>query len=345
MNKNNWFAIILAGGSGERLWPLSRALWPKQLLSFNGNSSLLQMTIDRVAPLIPKKHRLVITTAAQEPFVRKTVGATIQTILGEPSARNTAAAIAWACLSIEQQNPHGVALILSADHYIPDQDVFLRDLEKTATYAEQHNAIALLGIKPTTAATGYGYIEYDPKDTHTLHKVLKFREKPSQEKAEQYVTAGNFLWNTGMFCGKVSTFIQEFEKHAPHILAQVRAFMAGKGEYSDIEKISFDHAVMEKSNATCVLPATFKWSDVGNLDIFLTLQGKTQEASKNVFTLNAHNNLVDTTNKEKCIALIGVDDLCIVDTPDALLVAKRADVEKVKNILQQIRDAGKNEIL
>ncbi len=303
------------------------------------------MTIDRIAPMIPKERRLIITTAAQEPFVAQAVGTTIQTILGEPSARNTAAAIAWACLTLQQQNPRAVALILSADHYIPDQDVFLRDLQEAANYAEQHDTIALLGIKPTTAATGYGYIEYDPKDTHALHKVLKFHEKPSQEKATQYVSAGNFLWNTGMFCGKVSTFVQEFEKHAPHILARVKAFMAGRGSYSDIEKISFDHAVMEKSDATVVLPAAFKWSDVGNLDIFLTLQGKTQEASRNIFTLNAHNNLVDSAHKKKCVALIGVDDLCIVDTPDALLVAKRADVEKVKNILQQMRDAGKTEVL
>lgn len=344
MKNEHWYTIILAGGSGERLWPLSRQLLPKQLLPFNDNSSLLAMTLDRIAPLVAKERRWIITTGLQEPSITKAVGDKVETILAEPAARNTAPAIAWACLKLYQHDPDAVALFLSADHYIPDQHLFLSDIAKAAQHAQQNDAITLLGIKPTSAATGYGYIEYIHSDSQELHTVKNFHEKPSPEKANLYLAKNNMLWNTGIFCGTIRTFIKEFEIHAPELLAHVKHFMDGTIEYEAIEKISFDNAVMEKSNVTSVLPATFAWSDVGNLDVFLSLQDQTQEANKFVSTLDAHNNLVHSTS-QKHVALIGVDDLCVVETHDALLITKRADVEKVKTILQQIRSAEKTELL
>ncbi|MGE0009672.1 MAG: mannose-1-phosphate guanylyltransferase [Candidatus Babeliales bacterium] len=341
---SNFYAIILAGGSGERLWPLSRGLFPKQLLPWT-DSSLLALTLDRIAPLIPKEQRMIVTTSAQQHAIEQAVGTHVQTVLGEPAARNTAAAVAWACLTLSQKNPNAIAIILSADHYIPDQTLFLQDIKKAVAYAQEHNVIALLGIQPTHPATGYGYIEYAKNDAHALKKVTQFHEKPSLTVAQTYLNAGNFLWNTGMFCGKVSTFLDEFKKHAPGVLDHVQAFMQGTAPYEATPKISFDHAVMEKSNATVVLPASFEWKDVGNLDIFLSLQNKTQEQNKNVYALNAHNNLVNATDPKKIIALIGVDDLCIVNTKDALLIAKRSDVEEVKAIVQQLRVAGNTEVL
>lgn len=344
MQEKNWYCIVLAGGSGERLWPLSRGLYPKQLLPWGDNNTLLGLTLDRVASIIPQERRVIVTTALQKPHIEKAVGTKVHTILGEPSARNTAPAIAWACLTLAQENPDVVCLFLSADHYIPDTEMFLADIKTAAQYAESHDVIALLGIKPLNPATGYGYIEYNQSDTSSLKKVTQFHEKPTLSVAQSYLAAGNFLWNTGMFCGKVSTFIKEFERHAPNLLNAVKEFMNGKAAYDTIEKISFDHAVMEKSTATVVLPANFMWKDVGNLDIFLSLQNKTQTLNDQVFTLNSHNNLIDTT-KKKIIALIGVDDLCIIDTEDALLIAKRKDVEEVKGIVQQLRARDKTDIL
>lgn len=344
MNDKNWYALVLAGGSGQRMWPLSREDHPKQLLPFNGSSSLLKATLDRVAPLVAQQRRWVITTAHQEPYILQAVGDSVGHVLAEPAARNTAAAIAWACLCLEQQDPHAVALFLSADHYIPDQFVFLNDLSSAAQFAQEHNVIALLGAIPRSPATGYGYIEYDPQDTNALHPVLKFHEKPSLDKAVEYKNSDRMLWNTGMFCGTVRTFIQEFELHAPQIIAQVRAYMAGTLPYTSIDEISFDHAVMEKSRKTVVLPANFTWCDVGNLEIFLALQNKTQNINS-VFSVNSHNNLVHIDDAQKHVALIGVDDLCIIDTQDALLVAKRSEVDKVKLILDQINTADQTQLL
>ncbi len=343
MNSKNWYALILAGGKGERLWPLSREKRPKQLLPFHNGTSLLEDTIDRINPLIAKERIWIVTTKTLQQQVDKAVGHKVGKILAEPAPRNTGPALIWACMQLAEQNPDAVGIFLPADHFIKEQDLFVNTVKTAATYAQKHDCITLIGLKPDSPATGYGYIEFDKHNARDVYPIKKFHEKPSLKKAKEYVLADNMLWNSGMFCGKASTFIAECQQHAPKLYAQLEAYLNNKIAYKDIEKLSIDYAVMEKSKNICVLPATFSWSDVGNLDLFLSLQGKTQEADDSVYAINAHHNLVHSNHKP--IALIGVDNLCIVDTPDALLIAKRDDIEKVKLIVQQLRAAGKIETL
>jgi mannose-1-phosphate guanylyltransferase len=336
MNKKNWYIVILAGGKGERLWPLSTANTPKQILPFKEGKSLLQTTIQRALGLVPKEQLWIITSEQQKELITAHVQDSVGTILAEPAARNTAAAILYTCLTIHEQNPDAVIAFLPADHYIEHEQLFIHDLEKAVARAHMHNSIVLIGIKPTFGATGYGYIECAPSaDEHHFYPVISFHEKPSAEVAQQYCKKKNMLWNAGIFCANANIFIQEFMLHAPKIYVMVSSALHNPEAYKAVENISIDHAIMEKSKKTELLPATFSWSDVGNLDIFLSLVGKQQNNVANVVALESANNLVYSDKKQ--IALLGVNNLCIVEAGDRLLVADRGQVEKIKKIIENLK--------
>ena len=332
------YAVILAGGKGERLWPLSREHKPKQFLSFSDDRTLLQHTIDRISPLMPTERTWIITNHAHAEHVQEIVGPTIGGIISEPATRDTAPALLFACLTLIQQDPDALLLFLPADHYIKEEALFCQGLSKAITFIQNHNTIALLGLYPTFPATGYGYIEYEATRTNKLHKVLMYHEKPPLAKAEQYLKAGNMLWNGGYFCGKAATFIELFKEHAPWLYDQVKDYFAGNLAYDKLTRISFDHAVMEHVEGAYVLPMHITWSDIGNLETFLVAQESFQDQLENVIPINARNNLISSNSR--VTALLGVDDLCIVNTDDVLLVAKRSEVEKVKQVLQKIRTMG-----
>ncbi len=326
------YFTILAGGKGERLWPLSRKSKPKQLLPFDHNKSLLELTIDRIQSISDKNHRLIITTQEQKPVIQELVGNDVWHVIAEPSTRNTAPAILLTCLWLANQDPNAYVVFLPADHYFPDAQPFCDALSELPLLT--CNKIGLIGIKPTYPATGYGYIEFEKSSSDCNYHINKFHEKPTESIAKQYCKQENMLWNIGVFGGNVTTFIAEYKEHAPQLYNSVVAYMNQKISYDDIEAISIDYAVMEKSSNLLVIPLACAWSDVGNLNTFLSLQNNNGEHSS-VISIDSHDNLVSL--QHKLIALIGVDNLCVVETDDVILISARQEAEKVKLVLQELK--------
>ncbi len=343
------YAVILAGGKGERLWPLSRESKPKQLLPFVNNRSLLENSLDRLDGLIERHNRFIVTNKQQEKAIIALVGNHIHSLFIEPASRNTAPAILLSCLLLAQKNPNAVVVFLPADPYIPETKKFVAGISAALEYNAKHDVITLLGVKPRYPATGYGYIEYkkDIQDAH-VGAVLKFHEKPSLEVAQIYCSMQSMLWNIGIFCGRVSVFLREYQKYAPELYAGMQNYILSgdKNDYLSLPSISIDHALMEKSDKIYVVPVDFEWSDVGNLEIFLALQQEAQSknARGNVIEIDAHNNLISSSSG-KMVALLGVDDVCVVETPDALLIVKRSEAEKVKLIVQELKKKNLDQYL
>lgn len=333
MKQQNIYFVILAGGKGERLWPLSRSNKPKQLLPFLNNQSLLEQTIARIHTLTPKEYIWVVTTQEHQQAITALVGDVVGTILAEPCAKNTAPALLLACLMIEKQDPHALIVFLPADHSVRNNEDFCNTLQLAITISTTQQAITLIGVKPNAAATGYGYIEY----THSapnIYKIVRFHEKPDQAHAEIYYKASHMLWNIGIFCAPSSVFIAEYKTHAPHMHDALSEYIGAYDMhiYESLEPISIDYAIMEKSKQLYVAPGTFTWSDVGNLETFLSLQG----AETSAVALHSSNNIIKV--KDKLVALININNTCIVETDDVLLVVPRSDVEQVKTLLNYLKN-------
>jgi len=337
-SKIKFYSVILAGGIGERLWPYSREDRPKQVIPFLNGESLLEQTINRCK--LFSDQIFIITSQAQKDLISRFVKSDECKVLVEPAGRNTAAAIIFSLLQISKLDPNCIVGFFPADHYIPDSDVFASQIKKVVDLVSLENKICLLGLKPKSAATGYGYIECDLNDleNNQFLQIKKFHEKPKLEVAQQYVKDGNKFWNLGMFIAQINVFINECKFCAPRVFDQVTDSIeqSDKSIYEQIEKISIDYAVMEKTENIIFLPVDFAWSDVGNLDVFLSIQNSMQSSKlQNVIEINSFNNLIDV--KDKLVALIGIENLCVIEHENQLIVINRKDVEKIKDLRQLIK--------
>ena len=363
--------VILAGGSGTRFWPRSRRAHAKQVLALDGERSMIQQTVERLKPLATLEQTWVITNEylAHE-IADQLKGIPARQIVQEPVARNTAPACGLAAFLIERQNPDAVLGIFPSDHVIGDEPRFLKALQKAIAVAAAGDNIVVLGIEPTRAETGYGYIETGDytRDDAALH-VRRFIEKPNQNRADEFIAAGNYYWNSGMFLWSARTLANAVREHLPETAPLLETIAAAYGTpqfeevfrdvYPKCENISVDYAVLEPRSAKgehlshlyCI-PAEFSWNDLGSWASLYEYQIETRlrgDSEGNVadtsgtMALDAGNNYIYSPHK--FVALVGVEDLVIVDTADALLIAHRDHSQDVGKIVKELGIIGRTELI
>ncbi len=333
--------MILCGGSGTRLWPISRALMPKQFVKLFNDTSLFQLTVKRNKAVCDQQF---IVSNAEQYFLAvdqlEELASTQNKFLLEPVGRNTAPAIALACLALDKDE---IVLVSPSDHLIKNEVAYAKVLEEAKKLAETDNLVTF-GITPEYAETGYGYIESNGQD------VKAFHEKPDATTAQKYIDAGNFYWNSGMFCFKAGVFLEELKKYSPEIyetskvaFENARSSEVIRVSHEDMQAIpedSIDYAVMEKSSKVKVLASDIDWSDLGSFDALDEEMPKDENGNtqcKHFYTVDSKNNFM--YSKERAIALVGIEDLIVVDTADALLISKKGASQKVKEIVKQLKTA------
>ncbi|WP_071191520.1 mannose-1-phosphate guanylyltransferase [Trichormus sp. NMC-1] len=340
---SSFIPVILAGGKGERFWPLSRRDRPKQFLSLDGSSrSLLQSTADRLLTLAGGwDHLWVITSSQIAQGVREQLpDLPNQNLLVELEGRDTAAAVTWASLEIKKRyGAEAVIGFFPADHWIADQDVFAHTLSAATELATSTAAIVTLGIKPTFPSTGYGYIEQGQKmgsfNELPAYHVNRFTEKPNRETAETFLSTGRFSWNSGMFVFRASVILEELHTHAPEIIEPLE--QQGPDIYPLLPKQSIDYALMEKTTLAYVLPVEFGWDDLGDWNAIERLLK--QENNKNVelathVGLDTQGAIVYASNPDDVVVTIGLDDVVIVRDRNVTLVVKKERTQEIKQILK-----------
>lgn len=338
--------VILAGGKGERFWPLSRKHRPKQFLSLDGSGkSLLQATAERLLDLAGGWHGLwVITAAHLEEGVRQHLPKLPpENLLVEIEGRDTAPAVAWATLEIAQRQGEDALIgFFPADHWIGEQEVFEQTIKAAAELAAQKSAIATLGIKPTYASTGYGYIEQgEPIGSFGQipgYKVCRFTEKPDQPTAEQFLATGRFSWNGGMFIFPAGVMLSELQTHAPEIIQPLK--QQGPSAYLNLPKLSIDYALMEKTDRAYVLPVSFSWDDLGDwnaIERLLKDENPNIELAKHV-GLDTQGALLYATDDDDLIVTIGLEDLVIVRDGKATLIVRKDRTQDIKRVLKQLQE-------
>ena len=334
--------IILCGGSGTRLWPVSRSLLPKQFVKLFGESSLFQKSIERNSKYCSS---LLVVSNTEQYFMAydqlEELGIEDRAkFLLEPVGRNTAPAILLAAMELDSDD---IMLVTPSDHIIEDEEAYSKALNRAKELATQ-GYLVTFGITPTSAETGFGYIEAEGE------KVVAFHEKPSLEVAKEYLQKGNYYWNSGMFCFKASTIIDEAQKYAPDIYKAVKEAFESRKSDGNVDRIttdamlqipedSIDYAVMEKSNNIRVVKSEFKWSDLGSFDALDEVFEKDEDANTlndTLLSIDSKNNFVYGTERLK--VLVDVEDLIVVDTADALLITKKGSSQKIKNVVAKLKE-------
>src|SRR6266487_2524053 len=347
------YALILAGGSGERFWPLSRRARPKQLLRLVSKKTLLEETVARLEGLVSRERILILTNTEQEGAVRKLLtDLPGQNVLAEPAKRDTAAAVALGTGWVAARDHTAIMAVLPADHIIANRSAFQETLALAAEAAEETAELVALGIKPTWACPGFGYIEHGEPvhlrsrpDKGSIHRVIRFREKPNSDLAESFLRRGNFRWNAGMFVWSVPTVLREFNRHAPELadfISQLRAVgnfdKALRERFSKLPRISFDYAIMEKADRVLVVEASFDWDDIGSwraVARYFKSDPEGNAANCPIAALNSTNNII-FDEEDTTIALLGVHNLIVVRTGDAVLVCHRHQAEKIKDLIGRL---------
>lgn len=354
MSQPESFVVIIAGGRGERFWPQSRIARPKHLLPIVGKKPLLAQTLDRIRTVVPPANTFVITSGAQEKAVREVCQSLPRrNIVVEPVGRDTAPAVALGAALVAQRDPNGVFAVLPADHVIDNVAAYRRDLKAAFAAARAAGVMVTIGLKPSEPATGFGYIRVGTKwqtfDRRTFFYARRFVEKPNLATAQRYLDSGDYLWNAGMFVWSVPVVESALRKFAPALLdglAPVRAALAKrralgpvlKRVYPELKKISVDYAILENSDNVVVTPASFDWDDVGAWPA--VARHRKRDTQGNVLEGRAlveqgSNNIVMAQGSH-LVAVVGADDLVVVQTPDATLVCPKERAQDIKALLTRV---------
>jgi mannose-1-phosphate guanylyltransferase len=358
--KSDRFVIIMAGGRGERFWPVSREKTPKQLIKLLGSRSFLQQAVDRVLPLVPMENILIITNAVQAPEVRRQLPRLPrENVVAEPVGRDTCAAVTLGAAIVGARSTTGVMAVLPADHLIPEEKKFQQVLADAFDLAERGRVMVTIGIKPTEPSTGYGYIHTGEalagdgaKSKTAFFKALRFVEKPPMEKAVEYVNSGDYRWNAGMFIWSFVTVTEGLQKHQPEMFdacqrwfkaaakpAQLARVLAK--EYPVIKKISIDYALMEKAQNVVVADGAFEWDDLGAWNALarhLKSDAEGNCAVGDFIHVDAARNIIfdARTRNRTPIAVVGVKDCILVQTDDAVMLAHKSESQKIKELVKKL---------
>jgi mannose-1-phosphate guanylyltransferase len=356
------FATILAGGGGTRFWPLSRQEIPKQLLNISGNDIMLNDTIERFKGIIPQENTVIVTNRSQAVLLESIMHSSVskRNILIEPVARNTAASILFAALSIEKSHGDSLMAVLPSDHYITDEEQFRLTLDEACTVAMETDKIVTIGTKPTFPSTGYGYIAFDKEPIASnpvaVYEVTEFVEKPNFQKAQGYLASGNYLWNSGMFIWKTSVIIDNFKRYLPRLyktMLPISDYLGTEQEeeiinkiYPTLQNISIDYGILERSDEVVVLSGQFGWNDIGSWDAL----GAIFPPDKSGNIIKANHMGIETRNSiiygnGRLITTIGVDGFIIADTGDALLICPKDKAQSVKEIVELLKENGMTEYI
>ncbi|OAJ71236.1 mannose-1-phosphate guanylyltransferase/mannose-6-phosphate isomerase [Methylobacillus sp. MM3] len=340
------YAVILSGGSGMRLWPLSRSLRPKQLLCLNGDRSLLQQTAERLLKLVAPSNLFTVTHQDHKFEVKGQLSELsanlVEGVLSEPVARNTLPAIAWAVHEISKRDPDAIIGVFPSDHAIENEDVFLEAWQSAESAAEE-GYLTLIGLAPTEPATGYGYIQPGAKldliTASQAHAVSRFVEKPDQKNAQKFVANG-YLWNGGMFVFQASIFMEMLRMHQPEMFNAFEVMGSNdlSAIYQSLESLSMDYGIVEKAENVAVVPVAMGWSDLGSWDSIYQHQSKDDDKNLthgNVLSIDTKDSLIWAT--DGLVATLGVSNLAVIQTADATLICDRSRSEDIKQLVTKLQ--------
>lgn len=344
------YAVIMAGGVGSRFWPRSKKKLPKQLLKIFGDRTMIQSTVDRLSGMIENENIYVITNQLQRDEVLKQLdGIPSENIIDEPFGRNTAACIGLASVIINKKDPDAVTVVLPADHIIREKDKFIETIENAAKFAFQSKGLVTIGINPTRPETGYGYIQINDKEvSNNIHKVYTFAEKPNYATALRFLESGDFLWNSGMFIWRVDTILDEIKNLMPDLYEGLIRIQNHISEpnfreelinvYGQLKKISIDYGIMEKSSKVFLTKGMFTWSDVGSWEEVYQLADKNESGNAlvgKVFTDMVTDSYV--YSPDKMTAVIGLDNIIVINHDDTVLICRRDKAQNVKEIVDFLK--------
>ena len=346
----NLYSIIMAGGIGARFWPRSKKKSPKQLLKIVGEKTMIQETFSRLNGLVQPENILIVTNEIQKPGIMEQLpDVPPENIIVEPFGRNTAACIGLASVIIKKRSPDAVTFVMPADHIIKDNGKFIDTLKTAAKFSFENDGLVTIGIRPTKPETGYGYIQIDEDASkNNVFRVLTFAEKPNYSTAVNFINSGDFFWNSGMFIWKIDTILNEINRFMPDLyegLTQISEHLDKPDfpnllsqVYGQLKSVSIDYGIMEKSDRVFLVKGEFSWSDVGSWEAVYDLSEKDKDGNVKVGTVYT-DMVMDSYlySPDKFTAVIGLDNIIVINTNNALLICKRDKAQDVKNIIDYLK--------